>query len=172
MFGAHVQSVVTYEKTVDGVNCFETACIDDLTNNSFCLCDILMFTVFFTEQLSDTSMFFLLLKQLVILRTKCLSISKENEIFFFLIFTIDRFQPIFTVKKLTIQQFIAATTEVEHWKLIRNVFCKYYIRLHTSKQSYLNFSSRFTELEHLTKGILFHLNLMYLNVFIVPADMY
>lgn len=113
--------------------------------------------------------FFPLLKQLVILRTKWLSISKENDFFFFL--TIDPFQPIFTdeINNSTIYCGY-------HWsrtlEVVRNVFCRYYIRLDTSKQSYLNFSSRFTELKHLTKGIVFHLNLMYLNVFIVPADIY
>ena len=124
---------------------------------------------FFTEQLSDTNIFFSTIKAISYFKNKVVVYFKGKWFFFFL--TIDPFQPIFTdeINNSTIYCGY-------HWsrtlEVVRNVFCRYYIRLDTSKQSYLNFSSRFTELKHLTKGIVFHLNLMYLNVFIVPADIY
>ena len=59
MFGAHVKSVLTCGRKKNWWGkLVATACINDLTDNGFCLCDILMFTVFFTEQLSDTNIFF------------------------------------------------------------------------------------------------------------------
>jgi hypothetical protein len=128
---------------------------------------------FITEQLSDTNIFCSTIKAISYFRNKVVVYFKGKWFFFFFFFFYYRsLSTNFHCDEINNSTIYRGYHRSRTLEVVRNVFCRYYIRLDTSKQSYLNFSSQFTELKHLTKGIVFHLNLMYLNVFIVPADIY